>query len=152
MQRPPRPPREPVINRPMWVGIAIQTLAIAGVTLTAYAIGLRTHPESPVYAETMSFVTLSASELLRAFTARSERYPLLRIGVFSNRAMVFAVAASLVLLLSVVYVPFLQSVFDTVPLTWAQWELVLPLLAVPAIVAEVTKWVWTGLDRRRATA
>jgi Ca2+-transporting ATPase len=151
MLRPPRPPQEPVINRPMWVGIAIQTLAIAGVTLTAYAIGLRAHPESPLYAETMSFVTLSASELLRAFTARSERYPLFRIGVFSNRAMVFAVAASLALLLSVVYVPFLQSVFDTVPLTWAQWELVLPLLAVPAIVAEVTKWVWTGLDRRRAT-
>jgi Ca2+-transporting ATPase len=63
--------------------------------------------------------------------------------------MVFAVVASLILLLSVVYVPFLQSVFDTVPLTWTQWELILPLLAVPAIVAEVTKWVWTGLDRRR---
>ncbi|HSB91446.1 MAG TPA: cation-translocating P-type ATPase [Anaerolineales bacterium] len=150
MSRPPRPPAEPVINRPMRVGIAIQTLAIAGVTLGAYAIGLLTHPETPLYAETMSFVTLSASELLRAFTARSERYPLLRIGLFSNRPMVIAVLASLVLLLSVVYVPFLQSVFDTVPLTWIQWRLILPLLVVPAVVAEATKWVWTLLDRRRA--
>ena len=150
MYRPPRPPAEPVIIRPMRVGIAIQTLAIAGVTLGAYAVGLRTHPETPIYAETMSFVTLSASELLRAFTARSERYPLLRIGIFTNRAMVLAVLSSLVLLLAVVYLPFLQRVFDTVPLTWTQWRLVLPLLAVPAVVAEVTKWVWTILDRRRA--
>jgi len=152
MDRPPRPPKEPVINRPMQVGIAIQTLAIAGVTLAAYAVGLLTHPETPAYAETMSFVTLSASELLRAFTARSERYPLLKIGIFSNRAMVAAVAASLVLLMAVVYAPFLQPVFDTVPLGWAQWRLVLPLLAVPAIVAEATKWAWTVRDRRQASA
>jgi Ca2+-transporting ATPase len=100
----------------------------------------------------MAFVTLSASELLRAFTARSERYPLLKIGIFSNRAMVAAVAASLVLLMAVVYAPFLQPVFDTVPLGWAQWRLVLPLLAVPAIVAEATKWAWTVRDRRQASA
>ena len=98
------------------------------------------HPEAPQYAETMAFVTLSFSELLRAFTARSERYPLLRIGLFSNRTMFYAVASSLVLLLLVIYVPFLQPVFNTVPLGLAQWELVLPLLAVPAIVAEITKW------------
>jgi Ca2+-transporting ATPase len=149
MDRPPRPPKEPVINRPMQVGIAIQTLAIAGATLAAYAVGLATHPETPIYAETMSFVTLSASELLRAFTARSERYPLFRIGVFSNRTMVYAVLASLVLMLAVVYVPFLQPVFDTVPLGWAQWRLILPLLIVPAAVAEITKWAWSWIDRRR---
>ncbi|HET7009987.1 MAG TPA: cation-translocating P-type ATPase [Anaerolineales bacterium] len=149
MDRPPRPPMEPVINRPMQIGIGIQTLAIAGVTLAAYAIGLMTHPETPIYAETMSFVTLSASELLRAFTARSERYPLLRIGLFSNRTMVYAVLASLVLMLAVVYTPFLQPVFDTVPLGWTQWRLILPLLIVPAAVAEITKWAWSSLDRRR---
>jgi Ca2+-transporting ATPase len=60
------------------------------------------------------------SELLRAFTARSERYPLLRIGLFGNRAMFFAVASSLALLLLVVYVPFLQPVFNTVPLGLAR--------------------------------
>ncbi|MEW6567808.1 MAG: cation-translocating P-type ATPase [Chloroflexota bacterium] len=146
MDQPPRPPTEPIINRPMRLGIAVQTVAISAVTLIAYFVGLRAHPAAPQYAETMSFVTLSFSELLRAFTARSERYPLLKIGLFSNRAMLYAVLASLLLLLSVVYLPFLQPVFDTVPLGPAQWELVLPLLAVPAVVAELTKW----LVRRRA--
>jgi Ca2+-transporting ATPase len=141
MDRPPRPPSEPIINRFMQVGIGVQTAAITSVTLIAYFVGLHAHPEAPQHAETMAFVTLSFSELLRAFTARSERYPLLRIGLFSNRMMFYAVASSLVLLLLVIYVPFLQPFFNTVPLGMAQWELVLPLLAVPAVAAEITKWV-----------
>jgi magnesium-transporting ATPase (P-type) len=78
MSRQPRPPKEPIINRSMQVGVAVQTVAITTATLVAYALGL-SHTE-PQFAETMAFVTLSASELLRAFTARSERYPILKIG------------------------------------------------------------------------
>jgi Ca2+-transporting ATPase len=151
MDQPPRPPGESIINRPMRVGILVQTLAITAVTLTAYFVGLNAHPEEPEFAETMAFVTLSFSELLRAFTARSERYPLLRIGLLSNKVMLYAVTASLLLLLAVVYVPFLQLFFDTVPLGLAQWELVLPLLFVPAVAAELTKWV-TGLVTAREAA
>ncbi|OGO12614.1 MAG: hypothetical protein A2Z66_07615 [Chloroflexi bacterium RBG_13_66_10] len=141
MDQPPRPPDEPIINRLMRLGIAVQTLAITGVTLGAYFVGLRAHPDAPEYAETMAFVTLSFSELLRAFTARSERYPVLKIGLLSNKTMFYAVTASLILLLAVVYVPILQPVFNTVPLGIAQWELMLPLLFVPAVAAEETKWL-----------
>jgi Ca2+-transporting ATPase len=94
-------------------------------------------------AATMAFVTLSFSELLRAYTARSERYPLLKIGVFSNKNMNYAVISSLTLLLAVVYLPFLQPIFDTVPLGLDQWVLVMPLLVVPSIAAELTKWFLT---------
>jgi Ca2+-transporting ATPase len=147
MDQPPRPPEEPVINRSMRTGIVVQTLAITAATLGAYGVGLRAHPEAPQFAETMAFVTLSFSELLRAFTARSERYPLLKIGVLSNRRMFYAVAGSLILLVGVVYLPPLQRIFDTVSLGLPQWELMLPLLFVPAVAAEVTKWL-TG--RRRS--
>ena len=141
MDRPPRPPSEPIINRWMRTGIVVQTVAITGVTLGAYFVGLRAHPQAPEFAETMAFVTLSFSELLRAFTARSEHYPLLKIGLLTNRRMFYAVIGSLVLLVAVVYIPPLQRVFDTVPLGPAQWELVLPLLFVPAVAAELTKWI-----------
>jgi len=140
MDQPPRPPSEPIINRWMRTGIIVQTLAITSVTLGAYFIGLRAHPEMPAFAETMAFVTLSFSELLRAFTARSERYPLLKIGLLTNMRMFYAVAGSLVVLVAVVYLPFLQRIFDTVSLGLAQWELILPLLFVPAVAAELTKW------------
>ena len=143
MEKPPRPPTEPIINRQMRIGILAQTLAITAVTLFAYWIGLRTHPEATAYAKTMAFVTLSFSELLRAFTARSENYPILKIGIFSNRSMNWAVLSSLVLLLAVVYIPFLNNIFDTVPLVIAQWQYLLPLLFLPALVAELTKWFTT---------
>ncbi len=141
MEKPPRPPAEPIINKQMRIGIAMQTLAITTVTLLAYWIGLKTHPESLAYAKTMAFVTLSFSELLRAFTARSENYPILKIGIFSNRSMNWAVISSLVLLLAVIYIPFLNTIFDTVPLVFYQWQYLLPLLFIPAIVAEITKTI-----------
>ncbi len=139
MRQPPRQPSEPIINRFMQIGIAVQTLFITAVTLSAYLIGLRLHPDQPEFAETMAFVTISFSELLRAYTARSEIYPLLKIGLFNNRNMNLAFISSLTLLLLVVYVPFLQPIFNTTPLGWQQWEVVLPLLIFPSIAAEVTK-------------
>jgi Ca2+-transporting ATPase len=149
MELPPRPPAEPIINRQMQLGIIVQTMAITTVTLLAYWIGLVTHPEAPEYAATMAFVTLSFSELLRAFTARSENYPVFKLGIFSNRSMNWAVLSSLILLLAVVYLPFLNNVFDTVPLGVAQWQFVAPFLLVPAIAAELTKWF---ASRRLANA
>lgn len=139
MDQPPRPPDEPVINRVMRLGIGVQTVAIAAVTLTAYVLGLNVFPGEQGLAETMAFATLSFSELLRAFTARSERYPLHQLGFFTNRYMIYAVLSSLVLLLAVIYVPFLQPIFDTMGLSLVHWEIILPLLIVPSLVQELTK-------------
>jgi Ca2+-transporting ATPase len=149
MRRPPRPPSEPIINRFMQLGIAVQTIAITAVTLGAYLVGLQVHPEQPEFAETMAFVTLSFSELLRAYTARSERYPVLKIGLFNNRNMNLGVFSSLVLLFAVVYIPFLQPIFNTTSLGWEQWRLVLPLLFIPSVAAEVTKSLVTRWQTRR---
>jgi Ca2+-transporting ATPase len=139
MSQSPRPPKEPIINRFMQVGILTQTIAIASVALAAYFIGLKWYPAHIEAAETMAFITLSASELFRAFTARSERYPLLKIGIFGNRNMNLAFLSSMALLLGVIYIPGLNNVFNTVPLGWQQWEIILPLLLVPSVVAEIVK-------------
>ncbi len=145
MDHPPRSPKEAIINRHMLVGVITQTIAISAVTLIAFWVGLHHNGDSVlnnlIFAETMAFVTLSTSELIRAFTARSERYPVLKMGVFSNKWMNYAVLASLAMVLLVVYVPFLNPIFKTTPLGWEQWELILPLLLIPSIVAEVVKWL-----------
>jgi len=148
MDHPPRPSKEPIINRFMRIGIAIQTVAITTVTLAAYLIGLHLYPNQHEFAMTMAFVTLSLSELLRAFTARSERYPVLKIGVFNNRFMNLAVLSSFVLILLVVYVPFLQPIFSTVPLGSTQWQLIIPLLILPSLAAEAYKYILTWRQKR----
>jgi Ca2+-transporting ATPase len=153
MDQPPRSPKEPIINRNMLIGVVTQTIAIASVTLFAFWTGLnfegRPYVENLEIAETMAFVTLSLSELLRAYTARSERYPLLKLGVFSNKWMNIAVLFSLALVLVVVYVPFLNPVFQTMPLGWRQWELVLPLLIIPSVVAELVKFIISRAAKKK---
>jgi len=154
MDQPPRSPKEAIINRDMLVGVIFQTIAISAVTLIAFWVGLHRDGASIVdnleFAETMAFVTLSTSELIRAFTARSERYPLLKMGVFSNKWMNLAVLASLAMVLLVVYVPFLNPIFKTQPLGWEQWQLILPLLLIPSIVAELVKWYMSSRAKKKA--
>ncbi len=148
MNHPPRPPKEPIINRFMQIGIVVQTIAITATTLGAYFLGRYLHPNQPEFAETMTFVTLTLSELLRAYTARSERYPLIKIGVFKNRNMNLAVLSSLLLILLVIYVPFLNLPFNTTPLGWRQWGEMLPLLFFPSLAAEGTKVVLGRLRKQ----
>lgn len=140
MDSPPRPAREPIINRDMRIGIIVQTIMKTAATLTAFAIGHHLQPgDGWALARTMAFVTLSLSELTRAYTARSELYALHRIGFFTNRFMQYAVAASLVLLLAVLYTPFLQEIFDTVTLSATHWLYAIPLILLPSVAAELTK-------------
>jgi len=148
MEQAPRPPTEPIINRFMQMGVIIQTIAITSVTLAAFYFGGLSGNRQ--HAETMAFVTLSLSELFRAFTARSERYPLIKTGIFRNKWMNLAVLVSMVLVLVVVYVPFLNPIFDTIPLDLQDWQIVLPLLLIPSLAAEAVKFA--VMARRPRTA
>jgi Ca2+-transporting ATPase len=143
MRRPPRPANEPVINREMQVGILVQSVVITAAVLGAFLISLSWYGYTDhglTIAETMAFGTLSISELFRAYTSRSERYSLLQIGVFSNRWMQYALLSSLAILLAIIYVPFLDPIFNTAFLGWREWSVMLPLLFAPALAAEVTKF------------
>jgi Ca2+-transporting ATPase len=140
MNHPPRPSKEPIINKPMWINIIIQIVTFTLVTLVAFRIGLNS-PQVQV-AETMAFVTLSLAQVFRAVSSRSEHYPILKVGLFSNKWMNLAVATSVILIFLVVYVPFLNQPFDTIPLTIIQWAWVLPLALVPSIIGEVSKWIF----------
>jgi Ca2+-transporting ATPase len=142
MDVPPRPVSEPVINREMQVGILVQSIIITAAVLAAFVVGLKWFGDTGqglLIAQTMAFGTLSISELIRAYTSRSERYSLLQIGIFSNKWMQYAALSSLIILLAIIYVPFLQPIFNTAALGWREWRLMLPLLFAPAIAAEITK-------------
>ncbi len=156
MEHPPRPSSEPIINRFMVRGIIVQTIAITGATLGAFFLGggalKGSTEEARILSETFAFVTLSLSELFRAYTARSEYYPLTKIGIFSSRNMNLAVLVSVILVLLVVYVPFLQGVFDTVALRWVDWAEILPLVLIPSIAAEIMKAITYRKNKKERAA
>jgi Ca2+-transporting ATPase len=160
MEHKPRPKTEPIVHGPMRLGIVVQTIAQTAAVLTAFGVGLYWHlgaeplaAGNPIAAlirydwsgvdvqtaETMAFVTLSLAELFRAFTVRSERISIFRLGFFSNRYLVGAVLLSVTLLLLTVFVPFLQPIFNTHALTWPEWQVVLGLALIPAVAEELTK-------------
>ena len=55
-----------------WRPYSPQTVATTSVVMSAFLQGLSWYPGDLVRAQTMAFVTLSVSERLRAYTARSE--------------------------------------------------------------------------------
>ena len=146
MRQPPRSPSEPVINRDMAIGIGVVGVVDALAVLAVFALALQRHPDQLALAQTMAFATLCCSELLRAFTARSEYHSVFAIGVFTNRAMVWAVGGSLLLVLLVIYVPWLQPFFATVALTAGDWLLMAPFICASPLAMELLKVYF----RRRA--
>ena len=139
MKRPPRPTKEPVINWEMQIGTVVQAVVMTSAVLGCYYWALKMYPQQVERAQTMAFVALCLSELFRAFTARSEHYGILSIGVFSNRWMLWAVGGSFLLVIISVYVPFLQPFFDTVPLSFRDWLVMTPFIFMASIAAEITK-------------
>jgi Ca2+-transporting ATPase len=147
MKYPPRPPKEPVINRDMAIGIGVIAVVDAIAILSVFYLALQRYPGHLEAAQTIAFVTLCTSELIRAYTGRSEYQSIFSIGVFSNKWMNWAVLASFTLVLMVTYVPFLQPFFDTVPLSLEDWMFMLPFFFASPIAMELVK-----LYFRRRTA
>jgi Ca2+-transporting ATPase len=141
MQRPPRPVKEPVINREMLVGVAIQSVVMTAAVMATFAYGLWRFPGNLAGAQTVAFSTLVVSELVRAFTVRSERVSVFKIGVFSNRWMIWAAASSLLLLLAVIYIPVFDPIFNTAPLDGQDWLVLLPFAMASSVAAELHKWI-----------
>lgn len=148
MRRPPRRRHEPLVNREMKINVAVQAVAMMAAILGVFALALRIYPDNLRMAQTIAFTTLIVSELIRAFTVRSDRYSVFRQKLGSNRWMLAAVGSSLLLLLAVLYIPFLQRVFGVVPLTLGNWLFITPFFFIDSIVAELLKSYWRGKDKR----
>lgn len=138
MNMPPRDPKEPILNKTMRRGILSQSTAIAIAVLGIFFYALNS-TENLILARTFAFATLITSELFRAQTARSENIPLFKLGLFTNKYMFLGTLLSFVMMLIVMYIPFIGNVFKTVPLTLNQWLIIVGFSLLPAIVAEITK-------------
>jgi Ca2+-transporting ATPase len=82
-------------------------------------------------ARTVAFCSMVVFEWFVAFNARSDEYTFFRLGILSNRWLMYALLLAILLQLAVVYVPFLQVAFRTVPIGIDKWGIaILPGAAV----------------------
>ena len=135
----PRDPNESIINRDMLINIVVQSVVMTAAVLFSFYFGWQQHGLE--VGRTYALVTLITCELLRAYTARSERLPLWKIGVFSNKSMNLASIFSFALLIVILVVPGLRDVFNVSVLHWYDLDVILPVAALPLIFGELTKIV-----------
>jgi Ca2+-transporting ATPase len=135
----------------MWVGIlyvgtimAVGTLLVLDWSLPG---GFIAGEGSLRYGQTMAFTTLVLFSTFTVFNARSDEHSAL-VGLFSNPWLWGAVLLSLALHAAVIYVPFLQEAFSTVPLTAGDWLRCAVVASSVLWLRELTKLVRRGRARR----
>lgn len=147
MDRPPRPPDEGVITRRMATMMGIQGVIIGLLTLGAFAIEYYLVGGGVERARVMAFSTTIFAQNIHAFNVRSNRFSVFQLGLFTNRWLVAAFGAVILSELAVIYVPFFQPIFKTMPLSLQDWGVVMGLGVMPLVIVEIVKLVRRVLGR-----
>ena len=144
MKRKPRDPKESMPSRPLMIyTLGIAATIVAG-TLGMYIITLQSNPDLS-YARTVAFVGLGFFTVYNAYSSRSLQESVFRMNPLGNKTLLIGIAASILAILAVVYIPFMQFIFETRPLTSESWILILTTGLVVVLAAEVMKKILSGL-------
>ncbi|MBI5100147.1 MAG: cation-translocating P-type ATPase [Nitrospirae bacterium] len=137
MGRPPRHPKESIFAQGLglhaiWVG-----LLMGGIVLFVQAWSIKT---GHAHWQTMVFTVLCLIQLGHVLAIRSEKKSLFTIGLFSNKYLLGAVVLTFILQMATIYIPALNPVFKTEPLTLNELTLTLVLSSVVFFAVEIEKW------------
>jgi Ca2+-transporting ATPase len=132
MRKKPRRPDDPVLERPLFAALALTGLYIGMVALILFTS--RYNPQiDGARARTLAFTAVIVLESINLFNFRSFRFPLLRIGPFSNRHLLIALAFTILLQVAAVYTPPFQLFLQTAPLSAGDWILIV-LSGIPILI------------------
>ena len=138
MKRPPSDPKQGIFTRPL-----IALMMAGGIWSTIVNITLfqwsRSSGRPLIEAMTMTFVSLVLIQFFKAYNFRSDKEPVYK-APFANRWLNLAILWELIMLASIVSLPFLRVPFSTFPMTFGDW-LIVTLCALTIIpVIEAVKW------------
>jgi len=146
MHRRPRNPRTGIFTRPvvalMMAGGIWSTIVNLGLFVWALRSG-RSNQE----AMTMTFMSLVLIQFFKAYNFRSDRHSVMK-QPFANKWLNWAVLMELVVLVLIVYLPFLHRPFGTYSLPLVDWVIIILLAFTVSPVLELVKW-W---ERRNCSA
>ena len=136
MQRPPRPPDESIFAGGMWQHMLWVGLLIGGLSILSMAWAIETGKDN---WQTIIFTVLTFSQLMHAIVIRSESQSIFTLGLFSNLYLLGAVALTVLLQLAVIYLPFLNVIFKTAPLSALELLVCFALPVVVFVAVEIEK-------------
>lgn len=145
LKRAPRSPKAELLDKEMKTMIALIS-GLTGTILSVTYLLLQSH-YSHQHLQTIMFTMLGVMSLSYVFSSRTLRNPVWKEGLFHNVLLLAAVGVGFLLQSSVVYVPFFQSVFETVPLGLIDWTLIFGASAILVITIELAKMTLTWREK-----
>jgi len=138
MLQPPRGSKESIFSHGLLSLILFRGVLI-GLTTLAVFISILYLGKGVESARTGAFATLVLTQLIHVFECKSERKSIFEIPVFNNMYLIWAVLCSLIMILGVLYIPFLQIIFNTVPLSLTEWMIISGLSFLGPVTASFFK-------------
>ncbi len=138
MRRPPRPTRESMFAHGLWQHIVWVGLLIGAICISIQAWAIARGSEQ---WQTMVFTALAFCQMYHVLAIRSERESTFVIGLLGNLPLVGAVALTVVSQLALIYVPLLNPIFNTQPLSWDELAVSTLLPALVFLGVEIEKWM-----------
>ena len=140
LDRPPRPPKEGIMSK-----LLIERTIIVGVLISAGIvfnfINALENGASLEKARTMAVTTMVFFQFFQAWNSRSEYESIFKVSLLSNPFLFFSLIASFIAQLAFIYVPALQWIFRTEPISITDWQKVILLTLSVIIVVEIDKWL-----------
>lgn len=130
-------------------GTALKMLYVA-VPMAFFSLFLfcRTCYTDLRHARTMALLTMAAFQWFNALNCRSETKSIFQLGLFSNRWLLLAMSVVLGLQVFVLYNPFMQRLFKTVPISLSEWSWVILSASSIVVMEEARKWIVRRRKRR----
>ncbi len=138
MKKPPRHPKESIFAHNLGLDIIWVGLLMGGVSIFSQAWAIKTGHTS---WQTIVFTVLCLSQMGNVLALRSEKESFFSLGLFSNIPLLGAILLTFVLQMATIYVPFLNSIFKTQPLTLSELIICLLLSSVVFCGVEIAKWI-----------
>ena len=146
MDRPPRPRKENLLHKNLvikaflWYGMLEAGISMAAYFFVNFLHGWPNVPlasAGPVYmqATTMTLATIVFCQIGAVMNCRTEKQSIFKVGLFKNKRVLLGIVVEILLLCAIIYVPFLQGLFQTAAIGLKEWG-VLCLVPIPVILVE----------------
>ena len=148
LQRPPRSPGTGIMSAVLLQRTVLVGLIIGAGVVFNYYSALRAGFEL-ANARTVAVTTMVCFQFFQAWNSRSETRSIFQVPLFSNPFLFFSTLASFLAHLAFLYIPAMQWVFRSTPLTAGEWLRVLAVSVTVVIVVELEKLLRRLLRREK---
>lgn len=137
MYKPPRKSEENTINRDIVLNVIYVSAFMAIGTIAIFSFNI----QNAIHAQTLAFATMTFFQVFNSLNCRSQTKSIFKLGIFTNRYLLLAIIASVMLQIAAISIPALQTALGTTVLSLQDWLIVVLISSSVLIADEVRKTV-----------